>query len=256
MVAIVLQLFTSLAFFGLLRLTGNSFQLHDVGDDVFDRGGEVLKWGTERVAAAREGAPLPDAPALYANIRSIQLGFATTMVHQVLLVVAVFALVKQRGLRQLLGAFRMDAYRFEDLFVPVMAVVAMYSMVVGYTWLVDWLDIDALRPQSTVPVAVARDNLALIMAGLLACLMAPLAEEFMFRGVIFGGLLKWGPWPAAALTSLLFSGAHLNLGSLLPFFLVGMVMAWLYWRRGVLWDSIVFHFFFNATSFVALATTR
>ena len=29
-------------------------------------------------------------------------------------------------------------------------------------------------------------------------------------------------------------------------------MAWLYWRRGSLWDSISFHFMFNFISFALL----
>ena len=256
MIAVGLQVITSVAFFGLLALTNNSFQLRDAGDDLFDRGGEVLKWGDERLKAAAEGRPLPGAPALYANVTSIELGFATTLVHDLLLVAAVFAIVQRRGVRDLIRAFRLDSYRFEDLFTPIMAVVAMYAMVFGYTALVDQLNLDALKPQSTVPAAVARDGLALALAGVLACITAPLAEEFMFRGVIFGGLLKWGPWPAAILTSVLFSGAHVDLGSLIPFFVIGMVMAWLYWRRGVLWDTIAFHVIFNSTSFVLLAISR
>ena len=251
-----LQVVTSLAFFGLLGITGNSFQLRDVGDDVFDRGGEVLKWGDERLKAAAEGTPLPDAPALYANLTSIELGFATTLVHDVLLVAAVVAIIQRKGLRHLARAFRLNSYRFEDLFTPVMAVVVMYAMVYGYAALVEQLSFDALKPQSTVPVAVARDDFALALAGILACITAPLAEEFMFRGVIFGGLLKWGPWPAAVLTSVLFAGAHVDLGSLMPFFVIGMVMAWLYWRRGVLWDTIAFHVIFNSTSFILLAASR
>ena len=42
-------------------------------------------------------------------------------------------------------------------------------------------------------------------------------------------------------------------GSFIPFVLIGLGLAWLFWSRGTLWDSILFHFFFNSASFLILA---
>ena len=83
-------------------------------------------------------------------------------------------------------------------------------------------------------------------------LVVGLPEELFFRGFMFSGLLKWGFWPAAALSALMFALVHFDPGSLLPFFGIGVLMAWLYWRRGSLWDAIAFHFLFNALSFSIL----
>lgn len=33
-------------------------------------------------------------------------------------------------------------------------------------------------------------------------------------------------------------------------------MAYLYWRKGCLWDSILFHFAFNSVSMAILVATR
>jgi membrane protease YdiL (CAAX protease family) len=89
-----------------------------------------------------------------------------------------------------------------------------------------------------------------------AVVAAPISEELFFRGFAFGGLLRWGYWPAAAVSALGFSLAHFDPGSVIPFFCIGLVMAWLYWRRGSLWDSITFHFLFNFISFALLLASR
>ena len=91
---------------------------------------------------------------------------------------------------------------------------------------------------------------------LVACLAAPLAEESFFRGFMFTGLLRWGFWPSAAISSFAFTVAHLDPGSIIPFFWIGIIMAYLYRSRGTLWDSILFHFMFNFTSFLVLVATR
>jgi membrane protease YdiL (CAAX protease family) len=44
---------------------------------------------------------------------------------------------------------------------------------------------------------------------ILAVLLAPVIEEFVFRGVLFSGLShSWGPMAGGGLTTLLFTGAH------------------------------------------------
>jgi len=39
-------------------------------------------------------------------------------------------------------------------------------------------------------------------------LIAPVAEEIYFRGIVYGGLRRWGLWPALALSTLMFSLLH------------------------------------------------
>src|SRR5690606_24666955 len=97
---------------------------------------------------------------------------------------------------------------------------------------------DELVPESTVPSTVTRDTAALVFAGVAAVIIAPFSEELLFRGLFLGGLLRWGFWPAAAISALLFSAIHLDPGSLVPFFGIGLVLAWLAWRRGSLLDAI------------------
>ncbi len=241
---------------GITEASGHDFRPRDVGDDVFDRMGEVLQWSDERLKAAADGVPLPDPPELYADLTALKIGYSTTLVYEVLLFAMTAILAKQAGWHELVRTFGLNRFRFDDLWVPGLAVIAMYVFTIGYTVFVVELGPEFLRPNPTVDAEVTRETILIVMTGVLAVLAAPLTEELFFRGLIFGGLLRWGVWPAAAISSLVFGAAHFDPGSMIPFTLIGLTMCWLYWRRGCLADSIAFHLLFNGTSFVILVLQR
>ncbi|MGD9935573.1 MAG: lysostaphin resistance A-like protein [Dehalococcoidia bacterium] len=249
-----LQISTTAVFLGILAASSHNFHLEDAGEDVFDRAGAIWQWGDERLKAATEGSELPDAPQIFADVTSLKIGFATTMAYELGLVALCYLLMRQRGLRQTIRALHLREFSFDDLWVPIGLVIVMYGFVIGWGIFADYTDIELLKPRSNVPEPIVRDGLALAMAGVLACVLAPLSEELFFRGFLFRGLLRWGFWPAAGLSGFIFSLAHLSTGALIPFWVVGMVLAWLAWRRGRMWDAIVFHFLFNTTSYVLLAS--
>lgn len=84
-------------------------------------------------------------------------------------------------------------------------------------------------------------------------ILAPIAEEVFFRGVVFNAWLReGGPRWAFFGSSVLFAAIHLSVLSLLPIFLLGLALAWLYHRTGSLLAPIVMHATVNGIS-VALA---
>jgi membrane protease YdiL (CAAX protease family) len=88
---------------------------------------------------------------------------------------------------------------------------------------------------------------------LTTCLLGPFAEEVLFRGFIFAGLRQRFGWIKAMLVSaILFSLLHLQGYEIVPFFLVGCILAYLYQYSKSLWPSILFHILHNSIS-VALA---
>lgn len=76
---------------------------------------------------------------------------------------------------------------------------------------------------------------------------APVLEEFIYRGILFSGLLKkgWSFLPSALLTSLLFAFIHLNWAQGINAFFIGMVAACLYYYTGDLRVPILFHMINN-----------
>ena len=80
-------------------------------------------------------------------------------------------------------------------------------------------------------------------------LEAPLLEEPLFRGVIFGGFSRIMPvWLAIALSGFLFAFVHVNAATLIPLWFLGIAFAWLYVRTGTLLAPMAAHFTFNAVN--------
>ena len=90
-----------------------------------------------------------------------------------------------------------------------------------------------------------------------AVIAAPICEELVFRGYLYPLLKKYGGITAAALcTSLVFAAAHGNLTAILPLFVFGAVLVFLYENTGSLWAPIAAHFCFNAATVGAQFAVR
>lgn len=85
------------------------------------------------------------------------------------------------------------------------------------------------------------------------CLLAPISEELLFRGALFGWLRSLLPSPAAiVVTAALFAGAHL-LPTLFPvLFVFGLGATWVRERTGSTLNSFAMHAAQN--TFAVLAT--
>jgi uncharacterized protein len=84
-------------------------------------------------------------------------------------------------------------------------------------------------------------------------IIAPLAEEYLFRGVLFNGLAQWMPAAWAAIVSgVLFACAHFDRWSIFPLAAIGVGLALLYRRYGSLWPNIVAHATINTLALIAV----
>ena len=83
-------------------------------------------------------------------------------------------------------------------------------------------------------------------------LLAPIAEEVVFRGAILRSLLKGSmrPWTAIALSALLFALIHGNPAQMPHAFLCGLLLGWMFWRTGSIVPGVMFHWANNTVAFV------
>jgi len=88
----------------------------------------------------------------------------------------------------------------------------------------------------------------------IAVLAAPVTEELVFRGCLYGiGRKFWGCYPAMFSTSLLFALIHGHLPSLPGLFILAVALVLVYERTGSLWAPILMHAVFNGlTIFLAI----
>jgi membrane protease YdiL (CAAX protease family) len=92
---------------------------------------------------------------------------------------------------------------------------------------------------------------------LVACVFAPIVEEFAFRAFLFNALLRYVPVTAAAIvSSLLFGAAHGSWSALLPLASVGVVLALVYYRTGSLSSSMIAHAGFNLIGVVSYLVSK
>jgi uncharacterized protein len=99
-------------------------------------------------------------------------------------------------------------------------------------------------------------TLLLVLSALLTCVIAPIGEEFLFRGFIFPALRNWrGVWTAAVLTGALFGLVHVGSApalDLVPLAGLGFGLCLLYRATGSLYPCIAAHALNNSLAFGSL----
>jgi membrane protease YdiL (CAAX protease family) len=98
-----------------------------------------------------------------------------------------------------------------------------------------------------------RSTVALLAVAFLVSVVAPIAEEFFFRGFFYGALRNWrGVLPAAIITGLVFGAIHAGSADwqfLLPLGVFGFLLCLLRERTGSLYPCIVLHCANNSLAF-------
>ena len=83
--------------------------------------------------------------------------------------------------------------------------------------------------------------------------MAPISEDILFRGYLFGKLRKYAPlWLSVLLTSLLFVLVHFQLNVSIDVFALSIVLCLLRVYTKSLWASILLHALKNAIAYYFL----
>jgi len=89
--------------------------------------------------------------------------------------------------------------------------------------------------------------------GFFAVILAPVAEEFIFRGLLFSTAKKLGwPWAGWVGVSLLFALIHFSAPIFLPLFVLALALTWLYEKTEGLLAPIVAHSLFNGVNIALL----
>ncbi len=110
-----------------------------------------------------------------------------------------------------------------------------------------WKVAISLDDPQTLPDELGIDGstLNLVLVVVIITVLAPLGEELLFRGYVFGALRNWrGLWPAAIITGLIFGAVHIGsspIGYVVPLAFFGFGLCMLYHRTGSLYPCIALH---------------
>nr|QDY92657.1 hypothetical protein fos2004AM_00026 [uncultured Planctomycetota bacterium] len=132
------------------------------------------------------------------------------------------------------------------LLVPVMTVQLQMGQVIWH-----WMHPDAPAPTHAVLQAFSDNTWGAwgrvqLLAG--AVIIAPLAEELLFRGILLQALCRHLrlPWVAIVASGVAFGTLHAQPQDVLPLITMGVLLGCIRLRCGSLWPCVALHVLFNA----------
>src|SRR4051794_34067782 len=134
----------------------------------------------------------------------------------------------------------------------VLSLVAFFVFTGAFVALVG---ADPKDDQLPKQLGVDDSTAAMLAVAFLVAVVAPMAEEFFFRGFFFTALRNWrGLWPAAIGTGLVFGAIHgssADVAFLLPLAFFGFALCLLYAKTRSLYPGIAVHCANNSVAFGA-----
>ena len=149
-----------------------------------------------------------------------------------------------------------------DLFRAIRLAVLVFILALPLVWLLQWTGVAILTwlghpPNDQAAVQLMESTRSCWSRGYLAFFavgLAPVAEEFIFRGMLYPFIKQLG-WPRLAFVgvSFMFALIHFDAGTFLALFALALILTWLYEITDNLLASITVHALFNGANLVMLA---
>ena len=167
----------------------------------------------------------------------------------------------------MLGFLRRDFDVLADnfrlcVFCIMLALIIQYAMSTAAALILMLLQSDTLEnPNNANVMEMAQGNYGVIKA--LTIFIAPIVEEVLFRGVVFGSIRPKSRGWAYAVSVGLFAAYHVTsyffldgdwrqLIYIIQYIPASVALAWAYEHSGSLWTVILYHMGNNALSFAVL----
>lgn len=150
-------------------------------------------------------------------------------------------------------AFGLGATRAKTIAVPlVVAILVALPPIYAVQWWVYSSFADANAPQPIVTFLIEHQGLReRLSVALIALVAAPVTEELVFRGCLYGVLRQIGGRAVAiGVSAVVFALIHGHAASLPGLFILAVALALLYEATGSLWAPLALHSVFNALSLV------
>ncbi|RBP45403.1 CAAX prenyl protease-like protein [Roseimicrobium gellanilyticum] len=210
-----------------------------IGSSFFAPGGES--------GAATRATEDPDGPNT--------VGILASMLF--MLVICTFIIVYLRLFRdlhppELFGLRHMPVHH--ALLWGFLAIVVTYAVVFLVASLKDGISQDQ-SPQETVDSFRKTTDWGFrILMGFMAIVIAPVTEELIFRGFVYGVAKRFTDrWFATIFSAVMFAIVHFHVGTAPELFVLGLGFAVAYEQTGSLLVPVFMHMFFNAWNIFLMA---
>ncbi|MBG92441.1 MAG: hypothetical protein CL792_00455 [Chloroflexi bacterium] len=182
--------------------------------------------------------------------------FTLTIFWQLSFIFLVVILAKRRDLNFSQIGFQKP----ENWKVVVSLIFACYGILIFYGLLIELITLAGVDPgllKGTNQIVITETDssihtiLYIAVLAIAVVVVAPIAEEVFFRGLIYRAISGiYSPLIGIIVSGFLFGLFHFNLGVLVPFSLIGMLLAWGFQSTGSLFVPIAVHFVINSVSYV------
>lgn len=139
---------------------------------------------------------------------------------------------------------RFGSFRWDTLGIGCGLLIGSYVIIILHNALLFLLGVDT-QGENIVRLFAELDSPFWFF--IVGAVFAPLVEEIFFRGFLFQGFRARYGWVAGMLLSAgVFAVAHLDLVVLIPTFILGCLLAYVYHRSNSIWPGIILHFLVNS----------
>jgi membrane protease YdiL (CAAX protease family) len=171
-------------------------------------------------------------------------GFVATLAGDFALVSAAWLMVGE-GRRISLETFGVRRFKPSAIGWVLLAFAVYLTLAAIYSVLVN-------PPPDKLPDELgAKDSTLLaVLTGVFVIAVAPLAEEFFFRGFLFQALRNsWGPVFGALSSAVIFSAIHAEPDKFVQLAILGTALAFVFNKTDSLWPCIMLHALNNTLAF-------
>jgi membrane protease YdiL (CAAX protease family) len=163
------------------------------------------------------------------------------VVAQSLVIVPILGWVLLRGL-PLRETFRLRPVGFRTVILSALIGMAGWPIISAAATLLD-KPLNRIGPYPATPAPSGWVEAAAYAVTFL--LIAPLTEEPIYRGFILRGWLRRGAWTGIVVSGFLFGLVHSQIAATVPIAALGIILAWMSYRSGSIWNTVVAHGFYN-----------
>ena len=151
-----------------------------------------------------------------------------------------------------LGSLGFGKFEWSTLGLGCGLLMGSYVLIMIHNGLLMVLGVETQGEEILQILAKLDSPVWLIIVGVI---FAPIVEEIFFRGFLFQGFRqKYGWVRGGLLSATVFAIGHLDPVSLIPTFILGILLAYMYHRSNSVWPGIILHFLVNAFGFCSLYT--
>jgi len=215
------------------------------------------------VNSPRAPLPFPVAPVagwLFA-LSVLLLIFLQSPIYYVLVPAGiwVFLAAEKRSAEYQFGLGRLGTFNLLRFTLVICGAVFFLELPLSHVVdrVMSWLQVPHPPQQAVVTFEQYKRPNEIMIFILNAVLIVPLIEELFFRGFLYAFMKRFtSTWTAIVLSAGVFAFAHVNIGSALPLWLLGIVLAAAYEHTGSLLLPMGIHGCFNFVTAVSLLVEK